>query len=125
MKICRVDAGPVGACRQVRGGAALGEVDEPLRRRHEPSASRGERCVLECLLESDTGENALGPVGRQVVWRHLDHDARVREAEPTARRRPPVDDDLVIARGRRADHAARAHAKGEHPAPVDLVGKRI
>src|SRR5947199_585149 len=87
VKTYRMDAGPVGTCRQVRGGAALGEVDEPLRRRHEASASRGERCVLECLLESDTGENALGSVRRQVVWRHLDHDA------PFATPSPRLDGD--------------------------------
>ena len=125
MEIHRTDAGSVRASRQVRRGSVIDEVDEPLRRGHESAASRDERRVLERPLEGDPGEHALGPIWRQVVRPHLDHDARVGEAEPAAGWRPTVDDNLVAGRRRRTDHPARAHAEGEDPAPVDLVDQRV
>src|SRR5207237_4866183 len=76
-------------------------------------------------LQADPGEHTLGPAGRDLIRRHLDDEAGVREGEPAARRRPSVDDDLVRARRRRADHAARAHAEGEDAAPVDLLDEGV
>src|SRR5439155_132555 len=73
-KTHRMNPGPGGRCRQVRAGPGPGELDEPLRARHEPPHSPGERRGVE------------GPRARPRRWR----SANTSRAEcPVARITPP------------------------------------